>query len=101
MNTSHWIGKKVLVRDNRAGIHVGTLTSLDVGARSCELRDARKIWYWSGAGSCHGIAANGLDTARSKVAAPVSCVLSTDVIEIVEMSETGAACIAGAPVWTR
>jgi hypothetical protein len=95
-----FVGKTVLVRDHRAGVHVGVLVSLDLASKSCVLRDARKVWYWSGAASCHGIAANGLSHAESKVAPVVAAVVSCDVVEIVLCSEAGAASVMGAPVWT-
>ena len=97
---AQFIGKTVLVRDHRAGVHVGVLESLDLASKSCVLRDARKVWYWSGAASVHGIAANGLDHAQSKVAPVVEAVASCDVVEIVICSEAGAASVMGAPVWT-
>jgi len=93
------IGTVVLVRDNQAGVHVGTLASADMNEGTCEMRDARKIWHWSGAGSVHGIAAHGLDRAGSKVAAKVAAVATRDVVEIVQMSDKGCESVMGAPEW--
>ena len=94
------IGQKVLIRDHKAGIHVGVLHSFDAATKTAELRDARKIWYWAGAASCHGIAARGLDTAESKIAPIVSAVISCDVVEIVAMTDKAFSCVIGAPEWT-
>ena len=100
MSVENFIGKVVLVRDNRAGVHVGTLTALDLASKSCVLTGARKVWYWTGAGSVHGIAARGLNRAGSKVCAPVEIVASCDVVEVVLCSDEGAESVMGAPVWT-
>lgn len=92
-------GTKVLVRDHRAGVHVGTFHEFDAAAKTCVLKDARKVWYWSGAASVHGIAANGLDHEESKIAPKVATVISTDVVEIVECSDKGYDSVLNAPVW--
>lgn len=93
------IGSVVVVRDHRAGVHVGTLKSVDVPMKSCVLTRARKVWYWTGAASCHGLAVRGLNHAGSKVCAVVERVVLFDVVEIVSTSESGARSLMGAPEW--
>ena len=66
------MGKIVLVRDDKAGVHVGTLAAFDVTSKSVTLKNARKVWYWNGAASVHGVAANGLDRKTSKVCPPLT-----------------------------
>ena len=94
------LGQKVLIRDHRAGVHVGVLHSFDAATKTAELRSARKIWYWVGAASCHGIAARGLDAAQSKIAPMVAAVISCDVVEIVTMTAQAWDCVILAPEWT-
>jgi len=89
----------VIVRDHRAGVHVGTLVHFDPVARHATLRDARKIWYWVGAGSCHGLAAHGPDHEGSKVAPLVPRVELLDVVEVVDCTEEGARQCLTAPEW--
>ena len=89
----------VIVRDHMAGVHVGTLEKHDQKNKTCVLTNARKIWSWYGAGSCHGLAAYGLDTHRSKVAPVVSRVEMNDVVEVVWCSCVGAQICLGAPEW--
>ena len=93
------VGSIVLVRDNRAGIHVGRLESYDLAAKIATMSGARKVWYWVGAASCHGIAASGLNHNGSKVGPVVGLVASCDVVEIVLCSKEGAESVGSAPVW--
>lgn len=92
-------GQTVLVRDNRAGIHVGTLVDLDLAARTCVLTGARKIWYWTGAAACHGLAVHGPGEG-SKICPAVTRVESCDVVEVVAVNEDAAAKIAEFPEWS-
>jgi len=94
-----YIGCIVLVRDNRAGIHVGVLKEVDLPNKVVILTNARKVWYWEKAASCHGIAANGLCQINSRVAPLVPMVASTDVVEIVLCTGKGALSVLNAPVW--
>lgn len=91
------IGTHVLVRDDKAGVHVGTLVELT--PQSVALSQARKIWYWYGASSVHGIAAHGLSQSLSKVAPVVSEVVSFHPCEVVEMSAAGYTSVMECPEW--
>jgi hypothetical protein len=91
------IGSKVLVRDHMAGIHMGTLKSLDLAAKVCVLVNARKIWSWLGAGSCHGIAAHGIRGGR--VAPLVDEVASCAVVEVVAVTDAAWESVMGQPEW--
>lgn len=93
------VGCVVLVRDNRAGVHVGILRELDLANKVAILAEARKVWYWEGAASCHGIAAKGLCHKGSKVAPTVPLVASTDVVEVVLCTSDGAVSVMTCPEW--
>ena len=57
------IGKPVIVRANVAGVHCGTLTSLDLATQTCVIKDAYRLWRVytrDSTGSISDIAANGL-----------------------------------------
>jgi hypothetical protein len=92
-------GKIVLVRDNRAGVFVGTLVAFDGPSKCATLKNARKVWQWYGSGAVEGIAARGLDQARSKVTAKVQLVELCDIVQIVACEKEGAASVMGAPEW--
>lgn len=93
------VGKVVLVRDHRAGVLVGTLVSFDAASKTAELKNARKIWYWTGAAAVEGIAARGLSHSGSKVSPPVSTSVCMDAIQILECSMDGAESVRSAPEW--
>ncbi len=93
------LSEVVLVRDNGAGVHVGTLAEIDTASGRIVLTDARKVWYWEGAASVHGIAARGLDPAGSKVAPAVARVESFAAVEVVAMTSEAVENVMGCPEW--
>jgi hypothetical protein len=95
----HGPGDVVIVRDHMAGVHVGTLVERDLAAKRCVLANARKIWAWAGAGSCHGLAAHGPLHDGSRVAPIVRRVEMCAVVEIVWCSPEGARQCMSAPEW--
>jgi len=60
------IGKRVLVRSYSAGVHIGTLVSVNPdNATECHLKDALRLWKWSGGGlSLSAVAHNGIASGR-------------------------------------
>ena len=60
------IGKRVLVRSYSAGVHIGTLVSVNPdNAAECHLKDALRLWKWSGGGlSLSAVAHNGIANGR-------------------------------------
>ena len=93
------VGHLVVVRDNMAGVHFGRLAEFDAASKSASIIDARKVWYWRGAASCHGLAARGLDHDGSKVCPVVSRVTMTNVVEVIACSSDGAVSLGAAPEW--
>ena len=76
--------KPVIVRTYSAGVHFGYLKSRN--GKEVELERSRRIWRWSGAWTLSEIATNGLDISKSKIAAPISVIL-TEAIEIIDCTE--------------
>ena len=60
------LGKRVLVRTYSAGVHIGTLVSVNPdNAMECHLKDALRLWKWEGGGlSLSAIAHNGIKGGR-------------------------------------
>ena len=60
------LGKRVLVRTYSAGVHIGTLASVNPdNAMECHLKDALRLWRWEGGGlSLSAVAHNGIKGGR-------------------------------------
>jgi hypothetical protein len=86
-------GKPVIVRTFSAGAHFGYLTGRD--GREVTLEKSRRLWRWYGAWTLSEIATAGLDAKKSRVAAPVSIVL-TEAIEIIDCTPEAVASIEAA-----
>ncbi len=57
------LGKRVLVRTYSAGVHIGTLVSVE--GMECHLKDALRLWKWEGGGlSLSAVAENGIVKGR-------------------------------------
>lgn len=85
--------KPVIVRTYSAGVHFGYLTAKD--GQEVTLERSRRIWRWFGAWTLSEIATKGLDTKKSKVAAPVTITLP-QAIEIIECTPEAAENIESA-----
>ena len=61
-----FLGKRVLVRTYSAGVHIGTLVSVNPdNAMECHLKDALRLWKWEGGGlSLSAVAHNGIKGGR-------------------------------------
>jgi len=93
------VGQTVLIRDNMAGVYVGTLAAIDVEGRTAVLTDARQIWSWQGAAATPGIAAKGLQHEGSRVGPMTSVNSFAMVCAAILCTEEGAASVLSAPVW--
>lgn len=60
------LGRRVLVRTYSAGVHIGTLASVNPdNAMECHLKDALRLWRWTGGGlSLSAVAHNGIKCGR-------------------------------------
>lgn len=60
------LGKRVLVRTYSAGVHIGTLVSVNHdNAMECHLKDALRLWKWTNGGlSLSAVAHNGIKGGR-------------------------------------
>lgn len=91
------LGKKVLIRTDRAGVHYGTLVSK--AGLEIELKDAIRIWYWKGAASLSQMAVDGVscpEDCKFSVQVPIICLT---YIEIIPCSEKAQKSIEGVPSW--
>lgn len=85
-----YLGKKVIVRANVAGVHVGIVTAID--DTRVVLKDARRLWRWYAtekSGSLSHIAAHGLPKANHQIGAVIPSVLIVNPpgLEVAEMTD--------------
>jgi len=94
------IGRFVIARCTGAGVHAGTLASLN-GENGVTLTNSRRLWRWWAAESAFlsGVAAHDLHASAEKksiVGAPVDIVLN-GVHELIPCSPQAAASIQEYP----
>jgi len=82
---SHLIGKKVLIRDNNAGVFITTLSDIK-GSEWVGLK-SRKIHYWDKAGAVEGVAETGLDLQNSRITVATDMSCGKSLIQICLVSD--------------
>lgn len=91
--------ENVIVRTYSAGVFAGKLVKRE--GKEVVLRDARRLWYWSGAASLSELAEKGVSRPdECKFPVAVSEVILTEAIEILKLSDIAKASIDSVPVWT-
>ena len=80
------IGKRVLVRTYSAGVHIGTLKSVNpYNAMECHLVDALRLWKWTDGGlSLSAVANNGIKGGRLNRTGEV---MLTNAIEYIPVTD--------------
>lgn len=96
----NYIGKKCIIRANRAGVFYGTLT--EKNGDEVTIQNCRRIWYWSGAASLSELATKGVTSPfDSKFCVTVKEIAVLGVIEIIPCTEQAIANIESVPVWKK
>ena len=89
---------KNIVRTFSAGVFYGEIVSR-VGMEA-EMKDVRRIWYWTGAASLSQLAMEGTASPDTcKFAVPVNRVIVTEAIEILDCTPAAEASIEGVTPW--
>lgn len=96
------IGKKVIIRANRAGVFFGTLKEKHETPSGVEvvLENSRRLWYWDGAASLSQLATEGTkkpDHSKFTVTVPEHNVMQ--VIEIIPCTDKAIESIESVRVW--
>ena len=90
--------KYVIVRTYSAGVFAGSLESRT--GREVVLRDARRIWYWSGAATLNQLAVDGTsDPENCKFPVAVDRVELLEAIEILDVTPEAETSIKAVKVW--
>ena len=94
------IGKHVIVRTRSAGVFAGILTAKS--ETEVTVKDARRLWYWSGAASLSQLAMEGVKHPNDcKFPCEVSEVVLAEWIEILPTTEAAQASIKSVPIWKQ
>ena len=96
------IGKKVIIRADRAGVFFGTLREKRETLAGVEvvLENSRRLWYWDGAASLSQLATEGTKkpgSCKFTVIIPLHNVMQ--VIEIIPCSDEAIESIEAVRVW--
>lgn len=88
----------VIVRTQSAGVFAGYITRR-IG-QEVTMRDARRIWRWSGAASLSQLANEGSkNPSDCKFPAEVDKITLLQVVEILSVTKAGEKSIKAVPVW--
>lgn len=77
----------VIIRTYSAGVHAGYLERLDEETQTVTLRNARRIWYWTGAFTLSEISKSGINES-SKLSEEVDKIILLEAIEVLYATET-------------
>lgn len=90
--------KYAIVRTYSAGVFAGEIESRN--GREVVMRNARRLWYWSGAASLSQLAMEGVKNPdECKFPCPVDRVELLEVIEILDVTPEARRCIEEVPTW--
>lgn len=90
--------EKYIVRCDRSGVFYGEVDKRD--GREVTMRNARCLWYWSGAASLLQMAKEGVSRPREcKFTVSVDELTVLDAIEILPCTEMAVRSIEGVAEW--
>lgn len=92
------IGKKVIIRADRAGVFFGTL--IEKEGNEVILTNCRRLWYWDGAASISQLTVDGTSKPQNcKFTVTVEEIVILGVIEIIPCTEKAIKSIEDVDVW--
>ena len=96
------IGKRVIIRADRAGAFYGTLAEVESNGNELqvELRDLRRLWYWDGACSLTQLAVEGTtEPDECKFTVRQASAVIVGVVEILPCSDVACESIEAVEEW--
>lgn len=92
--------KYVIVRTYSAGVFAGELVLRE--GTEVTLKDARRLWYWSGAASLSQLAMEGTkEPENCKFPCKVDSILLLEAIEILDVTDIARSSIEATPIWQQ
>lgn len=96
------IGKRVIIRADRAGVFYGTLAEVESNGDKLqvELTDLRRLWYWDGACSLTQLAVEGTKAAgECNFTIRQASAVIIGVIEILPCTDVACESIEAVEEW--
>ena len=91
-----------IVRTYAAGVFFGNIASKDLATRTVVMKNARRIWYWSGAASLSQLSVDGTSNPGScKFPCVVDSVELFQVEEILPLTKTALKSLQSVAVWKQ
>ena len=88
-----------IVRTYSAGVFAGEL--VERNGKEVRLKNARRLWYWSGAASLSQLATEGTSNPKDcKFPCEVAEVILLEAIEILPVTELAKKSIKSVKIWT-
>lgn len=92
----------VIVRCESAGVFFGYLHESNLGQGTATLKQARRLWYWSGAASLSQLAVDGTKKpTECKFPVSVQEISVAKVIEIIPCTEAAVKSISEVVIWKQ
>lgn len=90
--------QKYIIRGDRSGVFYGEIARRE--GREVEIRNCRRLWFWSGAASLSQLAAEGVKKpSNCNFTVTVDELTILDAIELIPCTEAACASIDGVKVW--
>lgn len=92
------VEKRKIIRTYSAGVFFGEIVTRK--GKEATVKNARRLWYWSGAASLSQLAQSGTtNQGACKFPEPVAKIVLTECIEIIDVTPEAAATIDGVKPW--
>ena len=94
--------EKVIIRSDKAGVFYGELVNKEIVGDKLmvEMKNARRIFYWSGAASLSQLAVDGAKRPGDcKITLPVNAITVLGVIEIIPMTDEAKENLDKVQIW--
>ena len=91
-----------IIRCQSAGVFMGQVAEKDLTKGDVNLKNARRLWYWSGAASLSQLATDGTSKPKDcKFPCAVAEIQLAGVIEIIPVTERAFDSINGVAIWKQ
>lgn len=78
-------GIESIVRTYAAGVHIGEVESIN--GQTVTLKNARRLWKWSGAFTLNAVATSGVKRNESRISVTVPSITLLDAIEVIPVCQ--------------